>query len=110
MPEYRSSCQSWHKKSALLDNKEHSAEKHVPNNSAAHHFRIVWPTHQLSLMLVSTSVTLRSANLCWQNGSRLCFPDLWEEGINAGLLNYSFNGNLLIIVVTIMQENQTMHI
>ena len=20
-------------------------------------------------------------------------PDLWEEGINAGLLNYSFNGN-----------------
>ena len=59
----------------------------------AHHFRIVWPTHQLSLMLVTTSVTLRSANLCWQNGSRLCFSGLWEEGINAGLLNYSFNGN-----------------
>lgn len=34
MPEYRSSCQSWYKKIALLDNKEHSAEKHVPDNSA----------------------------------------------------------------------------
>lgn len=35
MPEYRSSCQSWYKKKiALLDNKEHSAEKHVPDNSA----------------------------------------------------------------------------
>ena len=33
------------KKSALLDNKEHSAH--------AHHFRIVWLTHHLSLMLVS---------------------------------------------------------
>lgn len=41
------------KKSALLDNKEHSAEKHVSDNSACTHFGIVWLTHHLSLMLVS---------------------------------------------------------
>lgn len=34
MPEYKSSCQSWYKKIALLNNKKHSAKKHVPNNSA----------------------------------------------------------------------------
>ena len=62
-------------------------------------------------MLVSNIChSLRSANLCWQNGRGYVSPDLWEEGINAGLLNYSFNGNSLIIVVTIMQENPTMHI
>lgn len=41
------------KKSALLDNKEHSAENMCRTTAHAHHFRIVWPTHQLSLMLVS---------------------------------------------------------
>ncbi len=41
------------KKSALLDNKEHSAEKHVPDNSACTPLQDRWPTHQLSLMLVS---------------------------------------------------------
>ncbi|XNM44939.1 FimD/PapC N-terminal domain-containing protein [Escherichia coli] len=34
MPEYRSSCQSWYKKISVINNKEHSAEKHVPDNSA----------------------------------------------------------------------------
>lgn len=60
----------------------------------AHHFRIVWPTHQLSLMLVS--------NICHSQVPQIYVGrmargyvslDLWEEGINAGLLNYSFNGN-----------------
>ncbi|EOP0967766.1 FimD/PapC N-terminal domain-containing protein [Escherichia coli] len=41
------------KKIALLDNKEHSAENMCRTTAHAHHFRIVWPTHQLSLMLVS---------------------------------------------------------
>lgn len=41
------------KKSALLDNKEHSAKNMCRTTAHAHHFRIVWPTHQLSLMLVS---------------------------------------------------------
>ncbi len=59
----------------------------------AHHFQIVWPTHQLSLMLVSNICHSPFRKFMWQNGSRLCFSDLWEEGINAGLLNYSFNGN-----------------
>ncbi len=60
----------------------------------AHHFRIVWPTHQLSLMLVS--------NICHSPFRKFMLAE-WlaamfllicgEEGINAGLLNYSFNGN-----------------
>lgn len=41
------------KKSALLDNKEHSQKNMCRTTAHAHHFRIVWPTHQLSLMLVS---------------------------------------------------------
>lgn len=41
------------KKSALLDNKEHSAENMCRTTAHAHHFRIVWLTHHLSLMLVS---------------------------------------------------------
>lgn len=41
------------KKSALLDNKEHSAENMCRTTAHAHHFGIVWLTHHLSLMLVS---------------------------------------------------------
>lgn len=37
-------------------------------------------------------------------------PDLWEEGINAGLLTIVLMVILLIIVVTIAGKNPTMHI
>ena len=112
MPEYRPSCQSWHKKISIIRHKEHSADKHVPDNSACTPLqdRLADASSEFDVWS-ATSVTLRSANICRQNGSRLCFsPDLWEEGINAGLLTIVLMVILLITVVTIMQENPTMHI
>lgn len=83
----------------------------MPDNSACTPLQDVWPTHQLSFDVGQQHLSLSVPQIYVGRMARgYVSPDLWEEGINAGLLNYSFNEILLIIVVTIMQENQTMHI
>lgn len=94
MPEYRSSCQSWHKKSALLDNKEHLAEKHVPDNSACTPLQDRLADASTEFDVGQQHLSLSVPQIYVGRMARgYVSPDLWEEGINAGLLNYSFNGN-----------------
>lgn len=94
MPEYRSSCQSWYKKSALLDNKEHSAEKHVPDNSACTPLQDRLADASTEFDVGQQHLSLSVPQIYVGRMARgYVSPDLWEEGINAGLLNYSFNGN-----------------
>lgn len=94
MPEYRSSCQSWYKKIALLDNKEHSAEKHVPDNSACTPLQDRLADASTEFDVGQQHLSLSVPQIYVGRMARgYVSPDLWEEGINAGLLNYSFNGN-----------------
>lgn len=94
MPEYRPSCQSWHKKSALLDNKEHSADKHVPDNSACTPLQDRLADASSEFDVGQQHLSLSVPQIYVGRMARgYVSPDLWEEGINAGLLNYSFNGN-----------------
>lgn len=92
MPEYRSSCQSWYKKIALLDNKEHSAEKHVPDNSACTPLQDRLADASTEFDAGQQHLSLSVPQFMLAEWPALCFL-IQEEGINAGLLNYSFNGN-----------------
>lgn len=82
------------KKSALLDNKEHSAEKHVPDNSACTPLqdRLVDASTEFDVGQQHLSLSVPQIYV-GRMARGYVSPDLWEEGINAGLLNYSFNGN-----------------
>lgn len=82
------------KKSALLDNKEHSAEKHVPDNSACTPLRDRLADASSEFNVGQQHLSLSVPQIYVGRMARgYVSPDLWEEGINAGLLNYSFNGN-----------------
>ncbi|MCZ5723399.1 FimD/PapC N-terminal domain-containing protein [Escherichia coli] len=60
----------------------------------AHHFRIVWLTHHTEFDVGQQHLSLSVPQIYVGRMARgYVSPDLWEEGINAGLLNYSFNGN-----------------
>ncbi len=82
------------KKSALLDNKEHSAEKHVPDNSACTPLQDRLADASTEFDVGQQHLSLSVPQIYVGRMARgYVSPDLWEEGINAGLLNYSFNGN-----------------
>ncbi|HFL9603407.1 TPA: fimbria/pilus outer membrane usher protein, partial [Escherichia coli] len=82
------------KKSALLDNKEHSAEKHVSDNSACTPLRDRLADASSEFNVGQQHLSLSVPQIYVGRMARgYVSPDLWEEGINAGLLNYSFNGN-----------------
>ncbi|EFB4139334.1 fimbria/pilus outer membrane usher protein [Escherichia coli O88:H1] len=82
------------KKSALLDNKEHSAEKHVPDNSACTPLQDRLADASSEFDVGQQHLSLSVPQIYVGRMARgYVSPDLWEEGINAGLLNYSFNGN-----------------
>lgn len=82
------------KKSALLDNKEHSADKHVPDNSACTPLqdRLADASSEFDVGQQHLSLSVPQIYV-GRMAHGYVSPDLWEEGINAGLLNYSFNGN-----------------
>ncbi|EIQ6385554.1 TPA: fimbrial biogenesis outer membrane usher protein [Escherichia coli] len=82
------------KKSALLDNKEHSADKHVPDNSACTPLQDRLADASSEFDVGQQHLSLSVPQIYVGRMARgYVSPDLWEEGINAGLLNYSFNGN-----------------
>ena len=82
------------KKSALLDNKEHSAEKHVPDNSACTPLQDRLADASTEFDVGQQHLSLSVPQIYVGRMARgYVSPDLWEEGIYAGLLNYSFNGN-----------------
>lgn len=82
------------KKSALLDNKEHSAEKHVPDNSECTPLQDRLADASTEFDVGQQHLSLSVPQIYVGRMARgYVSPDLWEEGINAGLLNYSFNGN-----------------
>ncbi|EFH0417326.1 fimbrial biogenesis outer membrane usher protein [Escherichia coli] len=82
------------KKIALLDNKEHSAEKHVPDNSACTPLQDRLADASTEFDVGQQHLSLSVPQIYVGRMARgYVSPDLWEEGINAGLLNYSFNGN-----------------
>ncbi|EFG0365439.1 fimbrial biogenesis outer membrane usher protein [Escherichia coli] len=82
------------KKSALLDNKEHSAEKHVPDNSACTPLQDRLADASTEFDVGQQHLSLSVPQIYVGRMARgYVSPELWEEGINAGLLNYSFNGN-----------------
>ncbi|EMV6129107.1 fimbrial biogenesis outer membrane usher protein [Escherichia coli] len=82
------------KKSALLDNKEHLAEKHVPDNSACTPLQDRLADASTEFDVGQQHLSLSVPQIYVGRMARgYVSPDLWEEGINAGLLNYSFNGN-----------------
>lgn len=82
------------KKSALLDSKEHSAEKHVPDNSACTPLQDRLADASSEFDAGQQHLSLSVPQIYVGRMARgYVSPDLWEEGINAGLLNYSFNGN-----------------
>ncbi|EFW0538011.1 fimbrial biogenesis outer membrane usher protein, partial [Shigella boydii] len=84
------------KKSALLDNKEHSAEKHVPDNSACTPLQDRLADASTEFDVGQQHLSLSVPQIYVGRMARgYVSPDLWEEGINAGLLNYSFNGNFI---------------
>lgn len=82
------------KKIALLDNKEHSAEKHVSDNSACTPLQDRLADASTEFDVGQQHLSLSVPQIYVGRMARgYVSPDLWEEGINAGLLNYSFNGN-----------------
>lgn len=82
------------KKSELLDNKEHSAEKHVPDNSACTPLQDRLADASTEFDVGQQHLSLSVPQIYVGRMARgYVSPELWEEGINAGLLNYSFNGN-----------------
>ncbi|EJS8750137.1 fimbrial biogenesis outer membrane usher protein [Escherichia coli] len=82
------------KKIALLDNKEHSAEKHVPDNNACTPLQDRLADASTEFDVGQQHLSLSVPQIYVGRMARgYVSPDLWEEGINAGLLNYSFNGN-----------------
>ncbi|HAN9205742.1 TPA: fimbrial biogenesis outer membrane usher protein, partial [Escherichia coli] len=82
------------KKSALLDNKEHSADKHVPDNSACTPLQDRLADASSEFDVGQQHLSLSVPQIYVGRMARgYVSPDLWEEGINAGLLNYSFDGN-----------------
>ena len=82
------------KKSALLDNKEHSADKHVPDNSACTPLQDRLADASSEFDVGQQHLSLSVPQIYVGRMARgYVSPNLWEEGINAGLLNYSFNGN-----------------
>ncbi|EOT8867020.1 FimD/PapC N-terminal domain-containing protein, partial [Escherichia coli] len=82
------------KRAALLDNKEHSAEKHLPDNSACMPLQDRLADASTVFDVGQQHLSLSVPQIYVSRMARgYVSPDLWEEGINAGLLNYSFNGN-----------------
>ncbi len=76
------------KKSALLDNKEHSAEKHVPDNSACTPLQDRLADASTEFDVGQQHLSLSVPQIYVGRMARgYVSPDLWEEGINAGLLN-----------------------
>lgn len=72
-----------------------SVTKAIPFQSGI--FADVWRVTQeryYQVKKVCRSALINPALICVGRMARgYVSPDLWEEGINAGLLNYSFNGN-----------------
>ncbi|EHK2992994.1 fimbrial biogenesis outer membrane usher protein, partial [Escherichia coli] len=73
---------------------EHSAEKHVSDNSACTPLRDRLADASSEFNVGQQHLSLSVPQIYVGRMARgYVSPDLWEEGINAGLLNYSFNGN-----------------
>lgn len=97
------------KKSALLDNKEHSAEKHVSDNSACTPLRDRLADASSEFNVGQQHLSLSVPQIYVGRMARgYVSPDLWEEGINAGLLNYSFLGLFGAFSFDITQANTTL--
>ncbi|OSK56615.1 putative outer membrane usher FmlC protein [Escherichia coli H413] len=73
------------KKSALLDNKEHSADKHVPDNSACTPLqdRLADASSEFDVGQQHLSLSVPQIYV-GRMAHGYVSPDLWEEGINAG--------------------------
>ncbi|MCW0137489.1 fimbria/pilus outer membrane usher protein [Escherichia coli] len=70
------------------------AEKHVPDNSACTPLQDRLADASTEFDVGQQHLSLSVPQIYVGRMARgYVSPDLWEEGINAGLLNYSFNGN-----------------
>lgn len=77
--------------SALLDNKEHSAEKHVPDNSACTPLQDRLADASTEFDVGQQHLSLSVPQIYVGRMARgYVSPDLWEEGINAGLNKFIY--------------------
>lgn len=82
------------KKSALLDNKEHSADKHVPDNSACTPLQDRLADASSEFDVGQQHLSLSVPQIYVGRMARgYVSPDLWEEGINGNSINNRSNHN-----------------